>query len=142
MKVGFDGGIKLEFHDAKVISDSGFLAYRNLDDALGLFDFFSATFHDNRNGRNIQHAMPTLLRQSIYSRLAGLVNFKEYILCFHTYSRGCFQWKITLLRNMKVVILIHKQECFEINLPINLKWGMSVDIAKGELEILRVFIRG
>ena len=28
-------------------------------------------FIDKRTGRNIQHAMPTLLRQSIYSRLAG-----------------------------------------------------------------------
>jgi len=71
MKVGFDGGIKLEFHGAKVTSDGGLLAYRDLDDALGLFDSVSANFHDNRTGRNIQHALPTLLRQSIYSRLAG-----------------------------------------------------------------------
>jgi|TARA_Y100000294_G_scaffold175787_1_gene196646 hypothetical protein len=71
MKVGFDGGIKLEFHGAKVTSDSGLLAYRDLDDALGLFDSVSANFRDNRTGRNIQHALPTLLRQSIYSRLAG-----------------------------------------------------------------------
>jgi len=71
MKVGFDGGIKLEFHGAKVTSDGGLLAYRDLDDTLGLFETVSAIFHDNRNGRNIQHAMPTLLRQSIYSRLAG-----------------------------------------------------------------------
>jgi len=34
MKVGFDGGIKLEFHGAKVTSDGGLLAYRDLDDAL------------------------------------------------------------------------------------------------------------
>ena len=71
MKVGFDGGIRLEFHGAKVTTDSGLLAYRDLDDALGLFDSVSANFHDNRTGRNIQHALPTLLRQSIYSRLAG-----------------------------------------------------------------------
>jgi hypothetical protein len=71
MKVGFDGGIKLEFHGAKVTSDGGLLAYRDLDDALGLFDSVSANFQDNRTGRNIQHPMPTLLRQSVYSRLAG-----------------------------------------------------------------------
>ena len=34
MKVGFDGGIKLEFQGAKVTSDGGLLAYRDLDDAL------------------------------------------------------------------------------------------------------------
>ena len=71
MKLGFDGGIKLEFHGARVTSDGGLLAYRDLDDALGLFDSVTANFHDKRTGRNIQHAMPTLLRQSIYSRLAG-----------------------------------------------------------------------
>ena len=71
MKVGFNGGIKLEFHDAKVTSDGGLLVYRDLDYALGLFNSVSASFIEKRTGRNIQHAMPTLLRQSIYSRLAG-----------------------------------------------------------------------
>ena len=71
MRVGFDGGIKLEFHGAKVTSNEGLLAYRELDDALGLFDSVSSFFSDKRTGRNIQHAMPTLLRQSVYSRLAG-----------------------------------------------------------------------
>ncbi len=70
MKVSFDGGIKLEFHGAKVASNRGLLAYRDLDYALGLFDTVSAVFIDKRTGRNIQHDMPTLLRQSIYSRLA------------------------------------------------------------------------
>ena len=40
MKVGFDRGIKLEFHGAKVTSDSGLLTYRDLQDALGLFHYF------------------------------------------------------------------------------------------------------
>ncbi len=71
MRMGFEGGIKLEFHGAKVTSDSGLLAYRELDDALGLFDAVSTALSDQRSGRNIQHAMATLLRQSIYSRLAG-----------------------------------------------------------------------
>ena len=71
MRMGFDGGIKLEFHGAKVTSDGGLLAYRELDDALGLFDAVSTALSDQRTGRNIQHAMTTLLRQSVYSRLAG-----------------------------------------------------------------------
>ena len=64
MKVGFDVGIKLEFHGAKLSSNGGLLAYRDLDHALGLFDSVSSSFIDKRTGRNIQHAMPTLLRQS------------------------------------------------------------------------------
>ena len=77
MKVGFDGRIKLEFHGAKVTSDGGLLAYRDLDDALRLFDSVSAVFSDIRTGRNIQHTMPTLLPQSIYSRLAGYENVND-----------------------------------------------------------------
>ena len=78
MRVGFDGGIKLEFHahivccnKKKVTSDGGLLAYRDLDDALRLFDSVSSVFIDHRTGRNIQHSMLTLLRQSVFSRLAG-----------------------------------------------------------------------
>ena len=56
---------------AKVTSDAGLLAYRDLDEALGLFDSVPFVFHDSRTGRNIQHHLTALLRQSVYSRLAG-----------------------------------------------------------------------
>jgi len=71
MRVGFNGGINLKFQGAKVTYNGGLLTYRDLDYALGLFDSVSAFFIDKRTGRNIQHAVPTLLRQSIYSRLAS-----------------------------------------------------------------------
>ena len=71
LKLGFDGSLRLEFHGAKVTSDAGLLAYRDLDEALGLFDSVPFVFHDSRTGRNIQHHLTALLRQSVYSRLAG-----------------------------------------------------------------------
>ena len=43
-KYGFNGEIKLEFHGAKVTSKGGLLVYRDLDDALGLFDSLVAIF--------------------------------------------------------------------------------------------------
>lgn len=67
----FDRTIKLEFHGAKVTSDAGLLAYRELDGALGLFNSVPSLLQDKRTGRNIQHTIVPLLRQSVYSRLAG-----------------------------------------------------------------------
>jgi|SRR5208283_4429968 len=71
LKVGFDGSLKIEFHGSAVTSDAGLLAYRDLDEALGLFDSSATVFHDPRTGRNVQHDIRSLLRQSVYSRLAG-----------------------------------------------------------------------
>jgi hypothetical protein len=36
LRVDFDGQIRLEFHGARVTSDAGLLAYRELDESLGL----------------------------------------------------------------------------------------------------------
>ena len=71
LKLGFKSSLRLEFHGAKVTSDAGLLAYRDLDEALGLFDRVPFIVHDFRTGRNIQHDLPALPRQSVYSRLAG-----------------------------------------------------------------------
>ena len=63
--------MKLEFHGTKVTSDGGLLVYRELDDALGLTEMVGSELTDVRTGKNTQHKLIDLLRQSIYSRLAG-----------------------------------------------------------------------
>ena len=52
-------------------TDAGLIPYRELDGVLGLFDSVSKDLSDVRIGRNTQHRIENLLRQSIFSRLTG-----------------------------------------------------------------------
>jgi hypothetical protein len=71
LKLQFDRRLRLEFHGAKITSDAGLLACRELDGALGLTEVAPTCLQETRSGRNVQHELVPLLRQSVYSRLAG-----------------------------------------------------------------------
>ncbi len=80
LRVDFDGSVKIRFVGAKVSSDAGLLAYRELDQKRGLTDLpargaqvgmAAEELWDPRWGKNVQHSMLGLLRQSAYGRIAG-----------------------------------------------------------------------
>ena len=71
LRVGFDSRLKLKFLGSQITTDAGLLAYRELDETLGLTALGADLLTDSRLGSNKQHGLLPLLRQSIYSRLAG-----------------------------------------------------------------------
>ncbi len=71
VKLQFDKRLRLEFHGARITSDTELLACRELDGALGLTEMAPTYLRETRGGRNVQHELAPLLRQSVYSRLAG-----------------------------------------------------------------------
>jgi hypothetical protein len=71
LRLDFDRRLMLRFCGSVITSDSGLLAYRELDDAIGLTDTGADTLADARTGKNGRHRLAGLLRQSVFGRLAG-----------------------------------------------------------------------
>lgn len=71
IRLSFNPQLRVEFRGATVTSDAGSLLPRELDERLGLSTLIERHLGDPRTGRNRQFPLAGLLRQSIYSRLAG-----------------------------------------------------------------------
>jgi len=71
VRLDFDRRLMLQFRGSLVTSDAGLLAYRKLDDVLGLTEMAGDVLADARSGKNSRHALAGLFRQSVFGRLAG-----------------------------------------------------------------------
>jgi len=71
LRVDFDRRLRSEFQGSRITSDAGLLAFRELDDALGLTGIAGEILADSRTGWNSRHSLMAHFRQSVFGRLAG-----------------------------------------------------------------------
>jgi len=76
-QLSFNPSLKVDFQGSRVTSDGGLLLVRELDERLGLSALIVENIMDDRRGKNTQLPLPDLLRQSIYSRLAGYEDLND-----------------------------------------------------------------
>ena len=75
----FNGFLKVAFQGSRITSDAGLILVRELDERLGLEPIIAEHLRDSRHGLNTQFRLPDLLRQSIYSRLAGYEDLNDAV---------------------------------------------------------------
>jgi hypothetical protein len=69
-QLSFNASLKVDFQGSRVTSDGGLILVRELDERLGFSELMEQYLTDSR-GKNTQLPLADLLRQSVYSRLAG-----------------------------------------------------------------------
>jgi len=70
-QLSFNGLLKIDFQGSRITSDGGLVLVRELDERLGFGDLIAQHLTDSRRGKNTQLPLADLLRQSVYSRIAG-----------------------------------------------------------------------
>lgn len=89
LRLDFDRRIMVQFRGSVVTSDAGLLAYRELDDALGLTASSCDLLADARTGKNGRHALVGMLRQSVFGRLAGYEDMNDALRLRHDPAMRC-----------------------------------------------------
>src|SRR6266571_3561552 len=72
LRLDFDRRLMLQFCGSVITSDGGLLAYRELDDVFALSTTGGQRLAEARTGKNRQHLLVGLLRQSVFAALADL----------------------------------------------------------------------
>ena len=76
-QLSFNGLLKVDFQGSHVTSDGGLILVRELDERLGLGELIDEHLSYSRQGTNKQFTLADLLRQSVYSRLAGYEDLND-----------------------------------------------------------------
>ena len=76
-QLSFNASPKVDFQGSRVTSDGGLTLVRELDERLGFGELIEQHLTDSRRGKNTQFPFADLLRQSVYSRLAGYEDLND-----------------------------------------------------------------
>jgi hypothetical protein len=76
-QLSFNASLKIDFQGSRVTSDGGLILVRELDERLGFGELIAQHLSDSRRGRNTQLPLADLLRQSVYSRIAGYEDIND-----------------------------------------------------------------
>ena len=78
----FNDLLKVAFQGSHITSDAGLILVRELDERLGLEHRITDHLSDSRHGTNTQFRVADVLRQSVYSRLAGYEDLNDVVGAF------------------------------------------------------------
>lgn len=73
LELSFNASLKVDSQRSPVTSDGGPILLRELDERLGPEKLIEEPLSDSRQGLNKQFTLADLVRQSVSSRLAGVV---------------------------------------------------------------------
>src|SRR6202007_1406671 len=76
-QLSFNARLKVDFQGSRMTSDGGLILIRELDERLGLKKLIGEHLSDSRQGLNKQFTLADLLRQPVYSRLAGYEDLND-----------------------------------------------------------------
>ncbi len=76
-QLSFNKFLRVDFQGSRVTSAGGLILVRALDERLGMGELIARPLSDSRCGRNTQLPLADLVRQSVYSRLAGYEDLND-----------------------------------------------------------------
>src|SRR2546428_2682240 len=76
-QLSFNASLKVDYQGSRVTSDGGLILVRELDERLGFGKLIEQHLTDSRRGKNTQFPFADLLRQSVYTRLAGYEDLND-----------------------------------------------------------------
>jgi hypothetical protein len=125
LRLDFDRRLMLQFRGSVVTSNAGLLAYRELDDTLGLSKTAGEMLADGRTGKNGRHALDQALRGRATPNLDGITVPFAALTCSLRASYWACRSKEPTLGPQPVWRLVRRRSFFAKSLPAGFEDGRA-----------------